>query len=406
MLRNCGKLFLPNKKTTKSEQNIYTTPGLKTWIKEVDQHMPHLSQAQIVLLALWSFGMVLARSCGQSSVTQMIASLTGENPDNVRQRLREWCWDQKDKAGKKRTEVEVTSCFAPLLRWILQDWEATEKSIALAMDATTLGERYVVLAISVVYRSCAIPIAWKVFAVDQQKGWKAEWQRLFALFAGVIPADWTVLVLADRGLYADWLFRAITDLHWHPFLRINANGKYRAEGSSQFMPLSSLAGTIGCQWSGVVTCFKTHPLQATLLVNWAEGYTDPWLILTDLQPHQAKIAWYRLRAWIECGFKHTKRAGWQWQNTRMTDPHRAERHWLVMAVATLWVVRVGGVVDANLPSSSLLGSLPAPVIHTSQRSRPRLLSCFHLGLFEILSALINRTSIPLGSFHVDQDYFN
>jgi hypothetical protein len=378
---------------------------LKKWIEEVDQHMPHLSQAQILVLALWTFGMVVAHSCGESSVTQVIARLTQQKPDNVRQRLREWCWDQKDKAGKKRTEVEVVSCFVPLLRWILQSWEAGEKSIALVMDASTLGERYVVLAISVVYRGCAIPIAWKIFAADQQKGWKEEWVRLFALFKGVVPTDWTVLVLADRGLYADWLFRAITDLHWHPFLRINANGKYRAEGSSQFMPLSGLAKTLGSNWSGVVTCFKNHPLPATLLVNWAEGYADPWLILTDLQPHQAEIAWYRLRAWIECGFRQTKRAGWQWQNTRMTDPHRAERHWLAIAVATLWVVRIGGEVDANLSANSLLGSLPASVIRSSQRSRPRLLSCFRLGLYEILAALINRSPIPIGSFYIDRDQY-
>lgn len=44
----------------------------------------------------------------------------------------------------------------------------------------------------------------------------------------------------------------------------------------------------------------------------------------------------------------------------MTDPRRAERHWLVMAVATLWVISVGGEVDANLPQSSF-ETLPPPI---------------------------------------------
>ena len=392
---------MPNK-TTKTEQNIYTTPGLNQWIEEVSHHMSQMSQPQAMVLALWSFGMVVARSCGQSSVAHMMARLICQKENTVRQRLREWCWDQKDKAGKKRTEVAVETCFEPLLRWILQDWETRERRIALAMDATLLGDRYVVLAISVVYRRCAIPIAWKVFSVDRQAGWKAEWLRLFAFFEGVIPADWTVLVLADRGLYADWLFRSITDLHWHPFLRINANGKYRTEDSSQFLPLSNLASSVGCHWSGRVTCFKHRPLICTLLVGWEEGYTDPWLILTDLQPNQANLAWYSLRSWIECCFKHTKRAGWQWQNTRMTDPHRAERHWLAMAVATLWVVRVGGEVDANLSPSSFD---PLPLLHSSKRSQPRLLSCFRLGVLAILAALLNHRSLPLGSFYLNHDYF-
>jgi hypothetical protein len=32
-----------------------------------------------------------------------------------------------------------------------------------------------------------------------------------------IPANWTVLVLADPGLYAHWLFRHMGCLGWHPF---------------------------------------------------------------------------------------------------------------------------------------------------------------------------------------------
>jgi hypothetical protein len=33
-----------------------------------------------------------------------------------------------------------------------------------------------------------------------------------------------VIVLADRGLYAKWLFEAIVELNWHPFLRVNTQG--------------------------------------------------------------------------------------------------------------------------------------------------------------------------------------
>ena len=36
-----------------------------------------------------------------------------------------------------------------------------------------------------------------------------------------------------------------------------------------------------------------------------------------------------------------KGVGWQWQHTRRTDPERASRHWLVIAVAMLWVMAYG-----------------------------------------------------------------
>jgi hypothetical protein len=87
------------------------------------------------------------------------------------------------------------------------------------------------------------------------------------------------------------------------------------------------------------------PSTSTMLRDslcWDEVHEERWFIVTDLLPAQADIAWYAMRAWIECGFKDTKRGGWNWHHTKMTDPRRAERHWLVMAVATVWVISVGG----------------------------------------------------------------
>ncbi len=98
---------------------------------------------------------------------------------------------------------------------------------------------------------------------------------------------------------------------------------------------------------------KSNPLACTLLARRDAQHTDPWLIVTDLSPEQADICWYALRAWIESGFKDTKRGGWQWHHTQITDPDRAGRHWLAIAVATLWVVSVGGEADATLAVSSL-----------------------------------------------------
>ena len=151
-------------------------------------------------------------------------------------------------------------------------------------------------------------------------------------------------------------------------------------------------------WSGAGTCFKVHSIQATLLVQWEEGFEEPWLILTDLPPEHALPCWYGLRAWIECGFKHIKSAGWQWQYTRMVDSQRATRFWLTIAIATLWVLSVGGEAEASLPASSL-DALPENHIarsHPHRNSQPRLLSCFHRGLMTIITTLITQRPLPFG----------
>jgi len=136
------------------------------------------------------------------------------------------------------------------------------------------------------------------------------------------------------------------------------------------------------------------------LVQWEEGFEEPWLLITDLPSQQALPCWYGLRSGIECGFKHLKSAGWQWQDTRMLDPERATRFWPALAVATLWVLRVGGEADARLPASSLQALPPTPIARhpTPRKSLPRLLSCFQRGLNIILASLIAHRPLPLGRF--------
>lgn len=376
--------------------------GLSQWHTTVSTYLPHLSRSHAYVLALWSYGMVLARSCGTTSVAAILAPLLLCKESALRQRLREWCYDATDKRGANRQALEVAPCFGPLLGWVLAWWPPTEQRLVLAMDATTLGQRFTVLTISVVYRGCAIPIAWTVVGATHKGAWRPHWLTLFDQLAGSVPTNWTVLVLADRGLYARWLFQHIVALRWHPFLRINQGGQFRPAGAPTFRPLATAVPRVGDQWCGTVTCFVTREAQlvCTLVVRWDAGYTDPWLIVTDLPPRTAEAAWYGMRAWIERGFKAIKRGGWQWHQTKMTDPERAERLWLAIAVATLWVVSVGGEADATLPVSGLDG---VPELHVArrrpnQRTHPRLLSCFRRGILTILAALLTGKSLPLGRF--------
>ena len=51
---------------------------------------------------------------------RLVALVLDQQEQAVFQRLREWYLDAKHKSGKKRRDLDVTSCFAPLLRWIVQ----------------------------------------------------------------------------------------------------------------------------------------------------------------------------------------------------------------------------------------------------------------------------------------------
>src|SRR3954471_4484054 len=115
---------------------------LSQWTDCVSTNMPHLTKPQATVLALWSFGMACTRSCGRSTVATFLALLLGQKLANLEQQLYEWCLDAKDKAGSKRTALDVSICFVPLLRWIVRLWSSEQ--IALRLDASSLGDRFVV----------------------------------------------------------------------------------------------------------------------------------------------------------------------------------------------------------------------------------------------------------------------
>ena len=377
---------------------------------------PALSQPQVRVLALWSLGLVLTRSCALTTVGFFWATALAVPPNTVRQRLREWCYDAPDKRGAQRRALAVADCFVPLLGWVLSWWRGPH--LALALDASSLGERFVVLAVlavSVVYRGCAIPVAWVILPATTKHAWKHEWLRLVRHLRPAVPSTMTVIVLADRGLYARWVFVRLVRLvrlGWHPFLRVNAGGTFRPDGARAFRRLTTFAPAPDRRWhrrwQGTGTAFQNRSsrLRCTLLAWRKAGCAEVWLILTDLHPDRADAGWYGLRAWIEQGFKRTKRGGWQWQRTRMTDPDRAARLWLVVAVATLWLLSVGGDAEAReatAPESTLL-EVTALLAQgfPGRRQRPatrlRLVSVFRRGLVQIWVALLNHTPLPMGSF--------
>jgi hypothetical protein len=376
--------------------------SLSQWSETVSTAFPNLSGPQAKVLALWSYGMVLAKSCGITLVCAALALQTGCAEASLLQRLREWCYAAKDKRGTNRRELEVCTCFAPLLRWILSWWSSDEARLALALDATTLKKRFTVLCISVAYRGCAIPVAWKLVGAEEKGSWQPHWMGLLNHLRDTVPAGWTVIVMSDRGLYAPWLYAKIVELGWHPFMRINKQGHFRPRGEGKFRSLATAAPEVGSAWCGQVDCFsqETSRLPCTLLARWDKGYEEVWLIVTDLAPTQASAVWYGMRSWIEGGFKDTKRGGWGWHQTKMVDAERAERLWLAIAVATLWVVSVGGEADANLPASSL-EALPETHVarrKASARSRPRMLSCFARGILTIVGMLIRGDGLVVGHF--------
>lgn len=132
--------------------------SIAAWQKQVSALVPSLSTAHATLLGLMSYGVVLFNGCGLTRLSQGLAKIEQVPEARLRQRLREFYYDADAKRGKKRRAVDVHACFGDLLKAIVHNWQGN-KELALALDASTLGERFTVLNLSVMYRGCGIPVA-------------------------------------------------------------------------------------------------------------------------------------------------------------------------------------------------------------------------------------------------------
>ena len=65
--------------------------------------------------------------------------------------------------------------------------------------------------ISVVYRGCGIPVAWKIVSATKKGSWQPHWLQLLSNLKDGVEDDWWVIVTTDRGLYAKWLYDAISE---------------------------------------------------------------------------------------------------------------------------------------------------------------------------------------------------
>lgn len=88
-------------------------------------------------------------------------------PDVVRRTVGEWLMDGRERAASGRTHGEVGACVAPLLRRVTRWWAGD--TLPLAIDATTLDDRLVGLAVSVLYRGSTLPVAWSILPARQRR---------------------------------------------------------------------------------------------------------------------------------------------------------------------------------------------------------------------------------------------
>lgn len=326
------------------------------WFREIARHMTHLRKPQLRMLATASLGLALAERC---TLTRVAKALPSQGKmDTIERRLQRFLSNER---------IEWGECSQALAAWVISS--LTTDVVVLLVDETSLKEKLKVMAVSLAYRGRAIPLAW--WCYRQEKWPMAQVKLIMTLLQWVqpgIPRGRTVLVEADRGIgTSPRLLKAIEAMGWYYLVRVQGRVKL-ALNDGKVVPFHRLAPRCGTQWQGEVHAFqKAGWLPCWAAASWERGHAEPWLLLTNYPGAQSN--WYSIRMWEEAAFKDFKSAGWQWQRSHVWDPDHANRLWLVMALAYVWVVSLGTWVLST-----------AKLLREVCRGKKKRCSVFQLGL--------------------------
>ena len=330
---------------------------LYQWDEMIDKGLPKLGRWQKRMLARFSYGVVLAQSCGLNTVAR---HLTGRaNASSLERGLQRFLANER---------VVMKGLFSWWIAWVLRLWG--KAALLILVDETKLSDHVAVMMVGVAYQGSAIPLIWRAYTVEDypQEGQVALMSALLSQLHSLLPPEQAALLLADRGLGTSPTWQEhLSDSGWRYLLRVQRSTLIRLSGQKP-QPLGRLVG-YGQTWIGYAQVFKKAGWQwKWVYLVWELGYAEPCCLFSnqaDLSPDL-----YRRRFQHEASFRDLKSDGFNWQCSRVWLPAHVERLLLVLALATLWSLTEGTKVRFLYPLVA----------------RQRSLSVFRLGLDYLFEA--------------------
>jgi hypothetical protein len=331
------------------------------WSQEVGRILSGFGVWQQRALALFSLGVASAKHCGTARVAVVVAGeATVPSPARRCERL------------LANERLDVRAARAAVGAAVLEPGRG--QTLWLALDEThqghtPTGPRLGMLAVRLLYRERAIPLAWVCYQPGHAPApFGVLIGQLIAELAAYVPADARVVLLTDRGLSWPSLLDQCRRVGWSFLCRV--------QGSTRLQPADGAIGPIrdraprpGTRWQGRGRAFLTAGWRdVNIVAVWRRGDDAPWLLVTDLDPTWVRCTQYRHRMDEEESFRDDKSSGFDWDASRVRDPAHMDRLLLVLQLAACFVLTQGVFV------------LHQGFRHVLERPDRRSLSLFSLGL--------------------------
>jgi hypothetical protein len=284
-------------------------------------------------LALLVTGLLLAR---HTALPRLAAQLRRVTPtaqaDSIERRLRRTLADTKFE----------TSVFEHLVRASLRELPAGR--CLLLLDDTQQTTRCILSTLALAYAGRALPLAWCRWSGRLYGGYWQQIDQLLDAAARLLPPQVQPVVVADRGVASPMLIRLVQQHGWDYLLRVTHDTTLQQAGQSPHDALH--LGELFDRPRGVVVrltgrVFRKRSVSAQVVAIWQPGYTEPWLLVSNLDAGRALVDLYARRMQVEALFRDTKSGGFEWELSRVLRAERAERLLLGVMLAIWCAVLLG-----------------------------------------------------------------
>jgi len=314
---------------------VYQT--ISRWSELIHEAMP-LGKWQALNLALLSFGILLARSCTLSIVSEGLWVF--RKADSIERRFQRFL-------SNSRLSVEL--CARSWSKWVIRALvsnQATE--LVLLVDETKLSNHLSIMVVALAYRKRAVPLAWRCYHQNEWPCGQVELiSTLLSTIAKSIPSGVIPLVQVDRGLgTSPELVRCVEQMGWHYLFRVQGQTRFYALGQQpkDAQALNTLTKR-GKGWKGHGYVFKHSGwVECWAQVIWKGEFEDGWCLITNragIEGRGMDGKMYGVRVWQEEAFRDMKSGGWQWQRSHVWKPAHAERLLLGIALAYAIALSLG-----------------------------------------------------------------
>ncbi len=331
------------------------------WSREVGRLLPGIGVWQQRALALFSLGVASAKHCGAARVAAVVpGSATVPSTTRRFERL------------LANERLDVRAMRAAIGAAVLE--QGRGQTLWLALDETHQGQtetgaRLGMLALRLLYRERAIPLAWACYRPGEAPApFPVLIGRLIAEVAALMPPDARVVLMTDRGLSWPSTIDRCREVGWSFLCRVQGQTRLRT-ADGRIRTLRDCAPRPGTRWAGRAHAFlKAGWRDVNVVAVWRRGDDQPGLLVTDLDPAWVRCSPYRHRMDEGLSFRDDKSSGFAWDQSRVRDPAHMDRLLLVLQLAACLVLAQGLYVLTHDRRREL------------ERPDRRSLSLFSLGL--------------------------